>query len=172
MKGRVVDDCMMDALKAGCFRIGDRTSRSFYTLNHIYSVDERHLQEIAHTIIKSGHGLRLTPANPRDVKLMIRCGQMAIESRLVYHNSVHGAVVSLDNARNEEPSTEERMLQLSVGGDPNSMMIGRFLPCQATQNSPDVKLRCACGFAVWLKRDAPADIQSLLHRSARCPRDD
>ena len=52
-----------------------------------------------------------------DIDLMVCSGRAAIESRLVWHKSVQNALQALDDAHNiDPPSTEEQLLQLSVGG--------------------------------------------------------
>jgi len=98
-------------------------------------------------LMSSTRGTRLFLANRFDVDAMIRLGTSAIESRLVYHRTIQEAISALDRASSlPTPSLKERVLQLSIGGDTESMMVGRFIPCSGGSDKPDIKLRCACGY--------------------------
>ena len=74
---------------------------------------------------------------------------MAIASKLEWHHVLISAIESLDKA-GKTPSTivHDRLLMVSIGGDPDSMSVGRFLPCRGKSSCPDIKVRCACGFVV------------------------
>lgn len=146
--GRVVDDAMLAALQAGCVQIGEHSTHAVYTLSRAFVRNRRRLKDIARTLVPSQQGIRLFVASSRDIELMIRCGESAILSQLVHHSSIRKAVQALDRINDSnQPSSGERLLQLSVGGDVDSMSVGSFIPCGGRCNNPDIGIRCACGFA-------------------------
>lgn len=162
MKGRVVDERMLAALEAGCLRTGEHTDQAFYTLDRVFSVRDWILKDTAHIIIESVHGMRLSPAGRYDVMKLIRWGESVIEERLSYHHSMQCAIQSLDEASKlGPPSIDERIFQVSIGGDTNTMVMGKFLPCQKLQNNPNIDIKCACGFTVDCT-PVPNKLRSLL----------
>ena len=67
----------------------------------------------------------------------------------MHHKTLKKAIVALSLAGSlPVPSIDERVLQVAIGGDPDSMMIGNFLTCQGLRNKPNINVRCACGFVV------------------------
>ena len=150
IKGRLVDTCMLDCLKAGCLRTGDHSKHAYYTLNRKYSVEgNQRLNGTAQLLIGSPNGMRLCPAGRMDVKIMIRWAHWIVEDKLKHHPTMNGAIISLNKASNlPQPTMGERMLQISIGGDPDSLMLGKFVSCAGLCSKPDVSIRCACGFGV------------------------
>lgn len=169
LAGRVVDDAMLAALKAGSLQFGENTNEAVYTLDRAYSIDRNRLQDIGRVLAaEKGKGIRAFTANPREMEMMIHCGQSAIQSRLVYHRSLQKALKALNEAQSAtEPSLTERLLQLSVGGDKDALLMGRFLPCQGLCDNPDISIRCACGFTTIDKKDRQ-HAKGLLRRSKLC----
>lgn len=166
--GRVVDDSMMAALKAGCLRERVNASRAYYyhTLDRVYSIDKRNLRRIGCILWLSDRGIILLRASRCDIDLMVRSGRAAIESRLVWHKSLQNALQALDDAHNiDPPSTEEQLLQLSVGGDIDSMVMGQFLPCTGLKDIPNIRTRCACGFT---GKNVPEVAQNLFRCRCNC----
>mmetsp|Transcript_16202 Transcript_16202/g.34199 ORF Transcript_16202/g.34199 Transcript_16202/m.34199 type:complete len:367 (-) Transcript_16202:3014-4114(-) len=165
LKGRVVDSKMLSSLEGGCLKTGQHSSQAYYTLDRIFSAQRDKLHKTARLIVDTHQGMRTCPVGRQEVQQMIQCGQLAVDSRLVYHRLLNDAIVALDKAGDlPPPSIDERILQLSIGGDPESMMVGRFLPCRGLSSKPDVTIRCACGFAV--DGTTPPEVRTLLRR--RC----
>ena len=51
IKGRVVDTCMVKSFEAGCLRLGgDESNKNYYTLDRLYSVNEKKLRETMHVL--------------------------------------------------------------------------------------------------------------------------
>ena len=163
-RGRVVDDTLLKSLQMGCLRKVDHTNRSFYTLSRMYLVQKRVLEDVAHVIRPSSFGIRLCPAMRADISIMIRLGKAAIQKELVYYRTMPEAIAALENAANCPISTRELLLQVSMGGDPDRMLIGQFLPCIGKSNEPRRTTRCACGFVV--DREHQSSCRFLLRR--RC----
>ena len=89
--------------------------------------------------------------NPQALRAMIGLGWTAVKSRLAYHQTVQDALRALHRASKlGPPSFEEEVLQISIGGNVESMMIGNFLPspCQLRGGEHDPTIRCAHGFKV------------------------
>ena len=143
--GRVVESRMLNALKSGCLRIGHH---SFYSLDRLLSVDEEKLRQTAHVLINaSNHGSRICPASSADVEKLCNWGKMIITSKLVRHHTMQKAIHALHRAGQNPPTLEDRVLQVALGGDnPDSLMIGKFLPCERTFDNPNIQVKCACGF--------------------------
>ncbi|KAL9184979.1 hypothetical protein ACHAXT_002756 [Thalassiosira profunda] len=163
IKGRVVDDGMLEALKAGCLRVGDHTGQAWYTLDRAFPCDEDRLREIGYTASSSDRGITLYRADLRARKCIVRCARAAVEGRLVYHRTQHKALEALHKTavKRDAPTQEERLLVLSIGGNPNKMAIkGRFLNCSQQRDFPGIGTRCACGFGI-AERETPAARQLL-----------
>mmetsp|Transcript_8949 Transcript_8949/g.15546 ORF Transcript_8949/g.15546 Transcript_8949/m.15546 type:complete len:249 (+) Transcript_8949:140-886(+) len=149
--GRVVDTKMKSSLDGGCLRIGTHANRSFYTSNRSFTVSKSGLSKRAHVLMKSDYGIQFCAADRMDIRMMVRAGQSAIDSRFVYRSSLQDAFLALHQASTlPPPSTVERLLQISMGGDPKSelmmgnLMIGNFIPCQRLSANPNITIRCAC----------------------------
>mmetsp|Transcript_35897 Transcript_35897/g.75572 ORF Transcript_35897/g.75572 Transcript_35897/m.75572 type:complete len:107 (+) Transcript_35897:923-1243(+) len=101
-----------------------------------------------------------------DVQTMVRLGEAAILNRLVYHHSIQSALLALDQSANHlTPTIDDRMLQVSLGGDPDLLVVGKFLPCQRLSSNPDIRIRCACGLRV---KDTPRTSQLKGFLRCRC----
>lgn len=150
IKGRLVDKCMLTSLEGGCLRIGTHTEYSaFYTLPRQYIVKKDRLKHTAHLLVDSPQGIILCPAGRSGVNQISNWGELAVDSRLVHHKTLKKAIVALSLAGSlPVPSIDECVLQVAIGGDPDSMMIGNFIPCQGLRNKPNINVRCACGFVV------------------------
>lgn len=147
IRGRVVDNTMIECLKAGCLREGKHSKEAYYTLQRKYTVVQERLKGEAHIVIVSGQDMLLSPADRNDIKQLIDWGESLVESMLVYHRSKNEAVTALDDASNLLPPTiSERMVQIAIGGDPDSMMIGKFIPCEEAQQQS----RCFSSLCMWL----------------------
>jgi len=147
-KGRVVDDNMLSSINSGCIR--QCGPQSFYTVDRRYLINKKTLMNVAQEIIPSPSDglLRLVPIG-RNVNIMVSMGEETVLNQLVYHTSIKNAIGALHQAGNlPSPSLKERLLQISIGGDPDSMAIGKFLPCEGLSDNPNINVRCACGFAV------------------------
>lgn len=148
-KGRVVDDQLLWSLKAGCLRVGLHSLKAYYTLDRPFYVDKTKLRDVACLLFSSAYGIQLCAAGRDDVKRLIGIGNMAINSQLIFHETIKSAIISLDNASGlEAPEIDDVMFQLSIGGDPDALMLGQFLPCKKMCGHPDITVRCACGFTV------------------------
>ena len=150
IKGRIVDTCMLSSLEVGCLRFGTHSKRAFYTLDRMYHVRSKELRAKLHVLINSRRGIELHKANSAvEAKKVINWGHTAIEGRLKYHSKMIDAIHALNLANNLPPaSIYERMLQISIGGNPDFMSVGKFLPCLGQSGNPDMSVRCACGFVI------------------------
>lgn len=165
-KGRVVDSKMMSSIEAGCLRIGAHSNQAFYTLSRTYSISREELKVNAHVILDTTTGIRLCKAARADVDKLVNWGELAIDGRLSNHQTKAKAICALDRAsRLPQPSISERVLQVSIGGNPDNMVVGKFLPCQGLCENPNVDIRCACGFVACDEEDKER-VRSLLRR--RC----
>lgn len=166
IKGRVVDNDMLAALEQGCLRKGTNAKQSFYTLDRRYESNRDHLMDIAQMIVESNDGIpKSCPAGRTGVDTIIRMGEAAIVSRLRWHRTILEAIISLDEASKlPPPSIDERLFQISIGGDPELLQIGRFLPCQHMKEHPDITIRCACGFEVKDTSLPQDEVHNILRR--------
>jgi hypothetical protein len=139
---------MLESLKGGCLRIGTHTDQAFYTLDRFFSIHKQKLRETARTLGISSSGIRLYHTDRRaDIAKMISVGQSAIEMRMTRHRTLKGALEASHGAGNLlPPSFDERLLQVSIGGNPDSMQVGKFIPCAGHSDSTELTVRCACGF--------------------------
>ena len=168
IRGRVVDKHMLDSLEIGCLRkSGD--DRSYYTLNRRFKIRKEQLRNSAQTVFNTPNGMKLCPAGYDGINAMVSIGEESVNSRLVYHVSISNAILELDHASNlPTPSLEEELLQISIGGDPKLLNVGKFLPCQGLFDNPKISVRCACGFVV---DDTMHDAaSSLLRCKCNCNR--
>lgn len=166
IKGRVVDDDMLDALEKGCLRRGTDSTQSFYTLDRRFSKEKNKLLDVALMAVESHDGVpKICPAGRSGVDILLRLGESAIFRRLVYHQAMSQAIQTLDGASKlPPPSLDDQLLQISIGGNPKLLQMGRFLPCQRMKDNPDVAVRCACGYVVQ-DLSLPKDkIRQLLRR--------
>ena len=148
IKGRAVDTCMLESLQVGCLRIGE-SSDTFFTLDRKYAVQKSTLMHNAKMVLDTDDGMELIPAGRLGVDAMMDLGETALQRRLKHHESMKEAISELKRAGNlGEPPLEEKLLQISIGGDPAMMMVGKFIPCRNVMNNPeiDANKRCACGF--------------------------
>ena len=95
--------------------------------------------------------IRLRCAMRADALEMIRLGTAAVRNELKYHKTMPEVITALESADYAPIELREKLLQISVGGDPESMLIGRFLPCLGKLEKPQRAVGCACGFAVDIK---------------------
>lgn len=166
VKGRVVDNQMLESLKGGCLRIGDHSREAFYTLNRFYSLDTERLKQHAHVLLSSPDGIIGLLADHAETDQIIRMGEMAVLSHLVYHQSINEALEALNQASNlPSPSVKECKLQLSIGGDVDLMAIGNFLPCALRSDNHSISVRCACGFES--DGDPSPEVKRLVKRLLR-----
>lgn len=168
IKGRVVDTDMVKSIEAGCLRLGgDQSSKNYYTLDRLYSVQETKLRETLHVLKDSAEGIQLHRGSRVDAAKLIRWGSKAILFHLSRHRTIHNAVSALHHASSlPRPSIKERMLQLSMGGNPNAMMVGKFLPCQG--DFFNAKAVCACGYK--FHELTPAEAKGHTRCRCRCGR--
>ena len=172
LKGRVVDEAMLAALKAGCLRKGEHStsnhhgSNAFYTLDRAFSANYETIKRSAHTIVRSSSGARLFPTTRKeDVISIMRCGQSAVQGLLVYHHNVQSAIERLDRAHAiGEPTTYEQHIQMALGGTVDSLVMGRFLACERMSNEPNIGVRCACGFRVAGLKPGEGLLRIACHR--------
>jgi hypothetical protein len=152
LKGRVVDETMLESLNGGCLR-GIDSKRAFYTIDRRYTINERMLKNAAMVIIASQSDgmMKLTPVGRDEVASIISIAQLVLRCKSVRHETMLNAIIELQRAGSlPPPSLNETLLQISMGGDssPQAMMIGQFLPCAGLSAHPDIAVRCACGFTV------------------------
>ena len=150
-KGRIVDSQMLASLKGGCVRTGANSSQSFYTLHRYFCISEKQLDNKAHVVIGTRLGMRVCPGGVREVKSLVQLGGVALNNQLVYHRTIHDTLLALDNAgKLPPPSIDEQVIQISIGGDIDAMMIENFLPtpCQEKCGKVDIAINCARGFDV------------------------
>jgi len=139
---------MLDALELGCLCTVSEKAQSWYTLDRRYSIRKRELLNTAQLVFLSTNGMKLCPTG-RDVDAMICLGDLAVQSRKKRRRTISKSILELDRAgKLGPPSLEEELLQISIGGDPRTMNVGKFVPCQRLAYNPDVEIRCACGFIV------------------------
>lgn len=151
LKGRVVDDKLLGALKAGSLSIGGHSSHAFYTLDRLFLGNIQTLKMKAHTLDASSNGIQLFPAQVSGgaAECIKRCAESAKENLLVYCSTMNDAIERLNSAKErEEVPFHERCIQVGLGGDVQLMDIGSFLPCAGTADNPKIRTRCACGFHV------------------------
>lgn len=100
--------------------------------------------------MNSYRGIEIHQANSvAEAKKIVNWGHTAIDDRLKYHSKMVDAIHALNFASNlPPPSMYERMLQIPIGGDPDSMLVGNFLPCVGQWNNPEMNVRCACGYII------------------------
>lgn len=141
---------MLESLKNGCLVTGGQSNQAYYTLDRAYCLDEGEMKNKVHIVVYSSEGIVLFGAGKGDYDTIVRLGQEAINSRRRYHKSVLSALSALNEAGNlPPPSPEERMFQLSIGGDVDALVVGKFLPCNGQlQSSKLYPKSCACGFEV------------------------
>ena len=149
VRGRVVDDKMLNALCSGCLLVGVHSKQAFYTLERVFSVQNQQLKDTYHSLFGSSDGIKLCKAGMAEINTIRGVVDVLISNRLQYHKSIKRAVQALEQAGNmTAPTIEERVFQVAIGGDIDSLMMGKFLPCDGCQHTPDVNIRCACGFQV------------------------
>ena len=117
IKGRVVDTCMVKSFEAGCLRLGgDESNKNYYTLDRLYSVNEKKLRETMHVLNDSAEGIQLHRGSRVNAAKLIKWGKQAIIFRLKWQHTLHEAVSALHLASHlPPPSIKEHMLQVSMG---------------------------------------------------------
>ena len=158
--GRAVDTKMLAALKGGCIRIGKHSSKAIYTMDRLYTpMRPDKLWDVAHAIVPSHSGNRLCSACRSDTEKFVHAGEWIISSQLQFHETWLEALGALNDASNlPKPSLDECLLQIALGGDPDLMMVGKFLPCKGRCTNPDIKIQCVCGFLAGDKGIVPKHI--------------
>ena len=142
--GRVVDTRMLKSIEAGCLRLGgDESSKNYYTLDRLYSLQKTKLRKSIHVLKDSAEGIQLVRGSQVHVEKMIKLEEKLTLFHLHRHRTIHEAVSALHQAADlPPPSLKERMMQVSIGGNPNDMMVGKFLPCQGDYFNPPQSCLC------------------------------
>ena len=118
IKGRAVDTCVLESLQVGCLRIGE-SSDTFFTLDRKYAVQKSTLLHNAKMVLDTDDGMELIPAGRLGVDATMDLGETALQRRLKRQRSMKEALSELKRAGNlGEPPLEEKLLQISIGGDP------------------------------------------------------
>jgi len=126
---RVVDFSMLDAIELGCLCTVSEKAQPWYTPDRWYLIGKRELLNTAQLVFLSTNGMKLCPIG-RDVDDMIHLEDLAVQSHKKRHKTISKAILELDRAgKLGPPSLEEELLQISIGGDPRTMHVGKCVPC-------------------------------------------